>query len=133
MWRAPLKRALGSASVTRQLLRTGAGGLIVLCYHDLRETEDFRSWLRLEVTEFRRHLRALLELGTFVPPSALDRVQDLPTRRLQFLLTFDDGCPNNLRLGAAALEETGIPALFFVSTHHMVSGQPFWFDRIVSR
>jgi hypothetical protein len=38
-----------------------------------------------------------------------------------------------LRLGAAALTRLGVPALYFISTHHLVTGEPFWFDRVVSR
>ena len=35
-------------------------------------------------------------------------------------------------LALPVLEEFGAPALFFVSTHHVLTGGPFWFDRVIT-
>ena len=43
------------------------------------------------------------------------------------MATFDDGYANNLHL-RPILEEFGIPAVFFISTGHVLSGKPFWWD-----
>jgi peptidoglycan/xylan/chitin deacetylase (PgdA/CDA1 family) len=131
MWNQVLRRCLGP--VSGRLGRIGAGRLVVLCYHDLREADDFTSWLRVEVGTFREHLEVLSKMGGFVAPGILDRPDQLPDNRLNFLLTFDDGYPNNLRLAADALEQFEAPALFFVSTHHAITGEPYWFDRVVTR
>jgi len=125
---------LTTSSASRWLARVGRGRTVVLCYHDLCEPEDFSSWLRVEVGRFEEHIEALTGLGTFVAPSALERPDEQRRRdHLQLLLTFDDGYLNNLRLGADVLAKHDVPALFFVSTHHLVSGEPFWFDRVVTR
>jgi peptidoglycan/xylan/chitin deacetylase (PgdA/CDA1 family) len=128
-----LLRHIGPKTARPWLARAGRGRLIVLCYHDLRKPDDFTSWLRVEVGAFREHLHALSEYGRFISPTALDGLSELPHDRLNFLLTFDDGYLNNLQLAAEVLEEADVPALFFVSTHHLITGEPFWFDRVVTR
>ena len=107
--------------------------LVVLCYHDLRADGDFSSWLRVSVSDFRSHLAALASLGRFVSPVALDGDATWSETGWQFLITFDDGYLNNLTMALPVLEEFSAPALFFVSTGHLVSGEPFWFDRMVTR
>jgi peptidoglycan/xylan/chitin deacetylase (PgdA/CDA1 family) len=107
--------------------------LVVLCYHDIRADEDFSSWLRISVSDFRSHLAALASLGRFVSPLALETGATWSESGWQFLITFDDGYLNNLTMALPVLEEFSAPALFFVSTGHLVSGEPFWFDRIVTR
>jgi peptidoglycan/xylan/chitin deacetylase (PgdA/CDA1 family) len=87
----------------------------------------------VNVESFREHVERLADIGTFVTPSAIDQLDQLADDRLHFLLTFDDGYVNNLRLAAPVLEQCGAPALFFISTHHLVSGEAFWFDRIATR
>lgn len=132
-WRRSLKRAFGSKAVSASLARVRRDRLVVLCYHDLRDHDDFSSWLRVDRETFQQHLEALAGIGTFVGPDALDESADASPDRLRFLITFDDGYANNLRLGADVLEHFNAPALFFVSTHHLVTGEPFWFDRVVTR
>jgi len=121
-----------SRSPDRQVgLRRALGRtLVVLCYHDLREPDDVDSWLRVEAGQFREHLRVLHACGTIVGTTSLWADGDSRSGP-RFLLTFDDGYPNWLRLGVPILEEFGVPALFFASTHHVLSGEPFWFDRII--
>jgi peptidoglycan/xylan/chitin deacetylase (PgdA/CDA1 family) len=132
MW-TRLLAGIGSAAGGRWVAGSGRGRLVVLCYHDLCERDDFTSWLRVEVARFREHLEALAAYGRFVAPDALENLDELPADRLHFLITFDDGYLNNLRLAADVLEQNDVPALFFISTHHLVSGEAFWFDRVVTR
>jgi peptidoglycan/xylan/chitin deacetylase (PgdA/CDA1 family) len=73
-----------------------------------------------------------MRMGVFVDPPALERLAELPVGGPRFLLTFDDGYPNNLRLGLPVLEDLRVPAVFFLSTHHLLSGEVFWFDRLVT-
>jgi peptidoglycan/xylan/chitin deacetylase (PgdA/CDA1 family) len=112
--------------------RRGDRRIVVLAYHDLREQLDFSSWLRLPVDTFREHLAALQRRGTFIGPEALTRPDELARQRISFLMTFDDGCSNTFRLGLPVLQELGVPAIFFLSTHHVLSGEPFWFDRVIT-
>jgi peptidoglycan/xylan/chitin deacetylase (PgdA/CDA1 family) len=50
---------------------------------------------------------------------------------LRLLLTFDDGYVGNHRFGLPVLQSHRAPAVFFVSTWHADTGEPFWFDRVV--
>jgi peptidoglycan/xylan/chitin deacetylase (PgdA/CDA1 family) len=125
--------AMAAAAPTTWLTKAGRGRLLVLCYHDLCEPSDFSSWLRVEVGRFSEHLDALSQLGRFVSPAALNQPRGSNDDGLQILITFDDGYANNLRLAADVLARFGAPALFFISTHHLVTGEPFWFDRVVTR
>ena len=125
---AALARSRESRSrVRRAFDRT----IVVLCYHDLRRAEDLDSWLRVDVDAFREHLALLSACGTVISPSAIQSIQDLPGVGPHFVLTFDDGYANWLRLAVPVLEEFGFQALFFASTHHVLTGEPFWFDRVV--
>ncbi len=122
--------SLAPEALLRRALR--AAPLVVLGYHDLSEEQDLSSWLRVKASLFREHVRRLGAIGRFAGPGDLDHVDELPRDRPNFLLTFDDGYANHLRLGLPILEESDAPALFFVSTHHAETGEPFWFDRVVT-
>jgi peptidoglycan/xylan/chitin deacetylase (PgdA/CDA1 family) len=120
--------ALRKVPRVRRLL---ARSVIVLGYHDLRAPGDVDSWLRVDVTVFREHLRLLSSIGTFIGPMQFKKIGELPGQGPRVMLTFDDGYLNWLRLGVPVLEEFGIPALFFVSSENLVSRRPYWFDRVI--
>ena len=128
----PWKRILSSTKKRGWVRRSLDRAVVVLAYHDLREPGDFASWMRVEVGQFRGQLEALLTLGSFIGPAQLEHPELLPTGGPYFVLTFDDGHASHLRLGLPVLNELGIHALFFVSTHHLLSEEPFWFDRVVT-
>jgi peptidoglycan/xylan/chitin deacetylase (PgdA/CDA1 family) len=115
-------------ALSRRLART----VVVLGYHDLRGPGDIDSWLRVEVGSFRRQLRLLSSVGSFIAPEQLTEPRDLPGPGPHFLLTFDDGYPNWLRLGVPVLEEFRVSGLFFLSCENLLTGQAFWFDRILA-
>lgn len=131
MRKSTVDRLLGSTRVFAWARRWVDRPLLVLCYHDLREAGDLDSWLRVETSAFREHLKLLSNRGEFIQPSALSHVDELQGDGPFFLLTFDDGYSNNLRLAVPILREYDVPALFFVSTHHLITGERFWFDRVV--
>ena len=124
-----IRRAAAHSSVGRAAAWLKDRPVVVLCYHDLRERHDPASWLRVEQAMFRDHLIALARVGTFIDPFAID-VGSRTGNGPFFVLTFDDGYRNNLRLGAPVLEELRVPALHFISTHNLTTGEPFWFDRV---
>jgi len=107
------------------------GRTAVLCYHDLCRPGETGSWLKVDVDQFERQIVALKKFSTFIRPDALSEPERLSRVRLNLLLTFDDGFVNNFRLGLPLLQRHGIPAMFFISTEHMESGEPFWFDRLI--
>jgi peptidoglycan/xylan/chitin deacetylase (PgdA/CDA1 family) len=51
-------------------------------------------------------------------------------RPYSIVLTFDDGYRNQLTHALPVLQRHGVPATIFVSTGHVRSRQPFWFDRL---
>lgn len=112
---------------------TAWGGRLtaVLCYHDLCRPGKSGSWLKVDVERFERQIVALKKIGAFIRPDALLEHAPLTRVGLNLLLTFDDGFVNNFRLGLPVLQRHGVPALFFISTGHMESGEPFWFDRLI--
>jgi peptidoglycan/xylan/chitin deacetylase (PgdA/CDA1 family) len=61
----------------------------------------------------------------FISPEDLTR--GLWNRGRYILLTFDDGYYNNIR-ALPVLEESGVPAVFFISTDHVTQGKAFWWD-----
>jgi peptidoglycan/xylan/chitin deacetylase (PgdA/CDA1 family) len=124
---AALPRLRKAPRVRRLLAQT----VVVLGYHDLRSAGDLDSWMRIDVASFRKQLQSLSAIGTFIEPGQLQNLRELPGVGPRFLITFDDGYPNWLRLGVPVLEEFDAPGLFFVSSDNMLTGQRFWFDRVV--
>lgn len=61
----------------------------------------------------------------FVTPA--DVLHGLDPAGRYALLTFDDGYYNN-RLALPILRHYDVPATFFISTHHVLAGQAFWWD-----
>ncbi len=59
----------------------------------------------------------------------LDAGRRLPPRAV--LVTFDDGYDDNYRVAFPILRELDLSAMFFVSTGHVDSGQPYAFDWLV--
>jgi len=127
-----LKRLLSGSRFVSLLARSRRPRVLVLMFHDLRTEGDFANWLRVSEREFRIHLEWLRSLGRFVSPEEATHPDALPTDRPHFLLTFDDGYVNNVKLALPILEHYEVPALFFVSTHALQSQQPFWFDVVVT-
>ena len=105
--------------------------LIVLGYHDISRDGDYSSWMRVKESAFDRQIRFLKNIGTFIRPEDLDNRDRLQKNQLNFLMTFDDGYSNNYLVGFPVIKKHGIPALFFISTSNMQSGQSFWFDKII--
>jgi len=127
-----LKRLLSTSQSLRVLDRSGRPRVIVLMYHDLCEDGDFTNWLRVPVSEFEAQLRMLGRVGRIVDAAACSDPESLPADRLHFLLTFDDGYVNNLRLALPVLERLEVPATFFISTGPMTDGAPFWSDMVTT-
>jgi peptidoglycan/xylan/chitin deacetylase (PgdA/CDA1 family) len=63
----------------------------------------------------------------FVSPDEIEAGLD-PSKRW-ILLTFDDGYSNNLSV-LPILERYRVPAVFFISTKHVSTGEAFWWDAL---
>jgi len=64
---------------------------------------------------------------TFVTPNEVASGLELGGRFV--LLTFDDGYFNNLSV-MPLLERYRVPAVFFISTKHVATGEAFWWDAL---
>lgn len=61
--------------------------------------------------------------------AAMDGGPPLPARPL--IVTFDDGYDDNYHVAYPILRELGMSAMFFVSTGHIDSGEPYAYDWLV--
>lgn len=83
---------------------------------------------QITVDDFRQFVVHFLENGYhFISPN--DILTGLPATGRFAMATFDDGYFNN-RLVLPVLREFEIPAVFFISTNHVETGQCFWWDVI---
>jgi peptidoglycan/xylan/chitin deacetylase (PgdA/CDA1 family) len=81
---------------------------------------------RTTVAQFRQFVEYYLEHGyRFVSPA--DLLGGLAPDGKYALITFDDGYFNNT-LARPVLEEFKVPALFFISTNHVLENKCFWWD-----
>jgi len=131
--RHAIKRSLFAVGYYHQRLSTAVfPGAAVLCYHDIRASDDSTRFSDLHVTEatFERHCRLIADA---CDPISLDDFREaresgrvLPPRSV--IVTFDDGYRGVLDHALPILERYGIPATVFVSIAPVLKGQHFWFD-----
>jgi peptidoglycan/xylan/chitin deacetylase (PgdA/CDA1 family) len=143
MQRSGIRERLGELCYSTGLLDVLQRGrawlrrdLRILAYHrvlNLRDPNAFAFDLDLVSTSaegLREQMQLLrrrfspMTLGDVV--AALDAGIRLPTNAV--VVTFDDGYDDNYRVAYPILRELGVPATFFVSTHHIDSGRPFAYD-----
>lgn len=106
--------------------------LIIIGFHGVFRDEDERklnlvdpsTWVTLE--DFRCLVEHYLHNGyTFVSPS--DVLNGLDANKKYVMITFDDGYFNNRYL-LPILRGYQIPAIFFISTNHVLNNKCFWWD-----
>lgn len=111
----------------------------VLAYHRVLESSEPASFsfdvdlISASAEAFRRQMQHLRR--HFTPMrfedviDCLDRGRALP--RDAVLVTFDDGYDDNYRVAFPILRDLDMSAMFFVSTGHIDSGQPYAYDWLV--
>lgn len=83
---------------------------------------------RTTVPQFRQFIEYYLENGyRFVSPA--DVLAGLSPEGKYALISFDDGYFNNT-LALPILEEYRVPAIFFISTNHVLQNKCFWWDAL---
>jgi peptidoglycan/xylan/chitin deacetylase (PgdA/CDA1 family) len=83
---------------------------------------------RTTVAQFRQFIEYYLENGyRFVSPA--DVLAGLSPQGKYALISFDDGYFNN-KLARPILEEYRVPAVFFISTNHVLENKCFWWDAL---
>jgi peptidoglycan/xylan/chitin deacetylase (PgdA/CDA1 family) len=107
-------------------------GLLVFLFHSLFRDEreialDYVDPLqRTTASQFRRFVEYYLDHGyRFIGPE--DLTNGLDPGGKYALISFDDGYYNNV-LALPVLEEYRAPALFFISTDHVLENKGFWWD-----
>lgn len=106
--------------------------LLAFMFHVLFEDEaamarhEVDPQQRITASVFEQFVAYFLAHGyTFVAPA--DVLNGLDPAGKYALLSFDDGYYNNC-LALPVLRRYGVPATFFISTHHVLHNQAFWWD-----
>jgi peptidoglycan/xylan/chitin deacetylase (PgdA/CDA1 family) len=133
-----VKRVLFSTGhYSRVLSGSAFAGLVVLCYHNLRETTVPASALpfaplHVAADEFARQCRFIRDT---CHPISLDEWRSarraqraLPPRAV--LVTFDDGYRSIVTIAKPILEAFRIPYVVFACTGAMADRSLFWFDAV---
>jgi peptidoglycan/xylan/chitin deacetylase (PgdA/CDA1 family) len=131
---------LRSGHYHRALAGSTFPGVVVLCYHGIRddrmapETIAFQ-YLHMPASRFESHCRVIQQS---CDPISLDDWRaaaagrsTLPKRPV--LITFDDGYRSVLTLAAPMLAAYRLPATVFVCTGPMAAGRLLWFDDVAAR
>lgn len=129
-------RVLPLLEVVRSLLRRD---LRILAYHRVledAEPEGFRFDVDLISASAESFRRQMLHIREHFTPLRFDQVlscidadQRLPEDAV--LVTFDDGYDDNYRVAFPILRDLGMSAMFFVSTGHIDTGEPYTYDWLV--
>jgi len=108
------------------------GALLTFLFHSIFKNEKEMSknhanpQQNITVKKFEEFIKYYLSKGyIFVSPD--DIIKGLNKDRRYILITFDDGYFNN-SLILPVLKKYSVPALFFVSTDHVVNKKGFWWD-----
>jgi peptidoglycan/xylan/chitin deacetylase (PgdA/CDA1 family) len=126
----------GLLNALRRLHDRGRIPLVILAYHRIAaigRPQDYPldpGLVSATMQEFDAQMCALREFANVV---SLDQVADavthgraLPARAVA--VTFDDGFSDTFELAFPLLQRHGIPATVFVSTEHVESDEPYWFE-----
>jgi peptidoglycan/xylan/chitin deacetylase (PgdA/CDA1 family) len=108
--------------------------VIVLLFHGLFEdsSQIARNHVdpqqRIVVSQFRTFIEYFLNSG-YIFISSKDILEGLDESKKYVVVTFDDGYYNN-NVSLPVLVEYKIPAIYFISTNHILQGKCFWWDVI---
>lgn len=115
--------------------RMGTKSLVVLAYHRINEKPDAAYPLQEDTVSatpemFRKQL-AFLKRHCFVTTfkelaDLIAANEEIPDNTV--IITFDDGYRDNYDIALPILSEFNLPAVVYVVTDNIDSGQPFWFD-----
>jgi peptidoglycan/xylan/chitin deacetylase (PgdA/CDA1 family) len=103
-----------------------SGDARILMYHRIAEGVDDPFKLCVTPARFAAHLDEISRYGEL---STLDELS-LPSHRLRFAVTFDDGYADNLINAVPIAEAKGVPITVFVTSGVLGSHNGFWWDRL---
>lgn len=115
------------------LLRARArapGAIPILMYHTLGpDAGRLDAWTVLRQSDFLAQVRALREHHDIV---SLDDALEPGPGRPRAVITFDDGNASLVSHLLPLLDRERLPVTVYVATRHVETGQPYWFDALVS-
>lgn len=115
--------------------RIGTKRLVVLAYHRINDEPDasypFQEDTVSATPEMFRQQLAFLKRYCFVTTfkelaHLVAANETIPDNTV--IITFDDGYRDNYDIALPILSEFKLPAVVYVVTENIDSGQPFWFD-----
>lgn len=129
----------GLLPLLERMRRIFRGGARILAYHRVLESSEPHGFTfdvdLVSASAEAFHRQMSLVRRKFHPMrfdellDCLERGQRPPPRAV--LVTFDDGYDDNYRVAFPILRELGMSAMFFVSTGHIESGEPYAYDWLV--
>ena len=107
--------------------QTGRVPVAVLFYH--RVADDTPNPWTIGTNAFRQQIDWLQKNFDIVSlPELQDRVRSGCNRRPTVAITFDDGYADNSSFALPLLIQRGLPVTYFVTSHHLMTGEPFEHD-----
>lgn len=125
----PLKRWLATSAGWRLTRPIRTSNCLVLTYHRIAAQDD--PFPGLPAAVFRDQMQWLKEHCRVIGPD--DLLGDAAferTDRVPVLVTFDDGYRDYVTVAYPVLRDLGIPAINFLPTAFIDSGEPFWWDAL---
>jgi len=116
----------------------GADRITVLAYHRVVDHTApgfpaFAGNVSASPQEFAEQMEWLSRRFTVVSlDEVVAAVRGAPLPNRAALITFDDGYRDNRDHALPVLRRLGLPAVLFVATDHIRTGDPFWWDRVAA-
>lgn len=118
--------------MARRLRNQLRPGVLILLYHRVAELPSDPYLLNVTPQHFAEHLEVLRQQGCRLMhlQQLIQALQDgnLPHRGV--VVTFDDGCVDNLYNAKPLLERYEIPATVFVTSGQVGQEREFWWDEL---
>ncbi len=114
----------------------GQGKVIILAYHRICEGRAaglfFEDVVSASPAGFERQVKYLVENYNVISFDAfIEGVKGEKTlSKNSVIITFDDGYKDNYLNAYPILKKYNVPATIFLSTHHVDSAVPFWWDEV---
>lgn len=105
----------------------------ILMYHRIEpERNSYFFPYSITVSDFENQLNYLVKHYSILSLNELvDHIyEQTPLPKKAVVLTFDDGYKDNYTYAYPILKKYNMPATVFLTTGHIGSGEPFWWDKI---
>ena len=114
-----LKRSIWFLNIGGKLIRSKSG-LLVLMYHSIEDKSAYPY--SININSFEKQIKYLKDIACFI---RADEIFNLDNKKLNILLSFDDGYKNNYSVVYPILQEYNIPAIMFLTTNFVECGRTF--------